>query len=880
MATPLPSSATPSLLRREAPALLAVLLLAACSWWLIHAAAVARQRPFTALGEPPLLPLDGVPGAPSQLGPYAWMWSEAAFHYRTALMFAVDDYQSPDLLHADTWQQHPEGVDAWREYALMMEPVYGTLYRLLAPPGLTFPSFLLILVPAVHVLMFLPLYALGRVLGAPRRFALAGLLVYATCTLGFSALLTSLLLKETFSLLLLAVFLVLHAAAWQRPTPARLAAAGLGLAVLLASWHLAQFLVLVVLAASAVAATAGPRQPRPWLLPAVYAAAGLAAGLTPALAARGFVFSLPMIPVWAWLASAPVRRPRFRLGLLAVLAVGGAAAVLLNRSHAADYGHVSGLLLERLAHGFRKPEDPTALPFVVRLFWAAPFTSPTLSVVWIKTGLNLLPITAAAGWALWAGLRRGTVPLVRAMALTGLGFACAWLLSERLGVAFLLLVPALVAVAVGTITRPAAARWVLVLLLVIPAANLALNLKGVLRTAAAAAAGAEPVLGGLDTAEDRSRAGLFAWISANTPGPGSDQTGAPAVFVANIALSPQILLYAGRPVILNSQFENTVIRDRYSHWLEALFSTDERDLMTFVARYRADYVVIGRDQATASGRSSAWYLSGRGGRPVLAANALRMHFAPGTMRGLLPVYDNEHYRVFKVRVSRNEPPVAWDRGHGTWWQPGNWTMADGHLADTAADRARLLAAAARLDQLRGQLEHLAAGAEAAGSTPLLELQRRAAEPDVLAVFGGVVPGVAEALDLEITARLAATDPVSGVTLAAGLAAVLDGDQGLIALADGLVLHPQDSLLAGQVALLAGRRAEAAALFARSADLLGPADARSAGLWRDAAWWLLAAGRTDAAAEFAAARVDRIRSASPEAEFLARVAALGPQGSHY
>lgn len=884
-------------LRREAPALLAVLALAAVSWWLIHAAAVARQRPFNDLGEPPLLPLGGAEGAPSQIGPYAWMWSEAAFHYRTALIFAVDDYQPPDLLHDDTWQQHPEGVDAWRTYALMMEPVYGHLYRLLAPPGQTFAVFLLVLVPLAHVLTFLPLYALGRVVGAPRRFALAGLLVYAGCTLGFGALLESLLLKETFSLLLLAVFLALQTAALARPTPARLAGAGAALALLLPSWHLAQFLAAVVIAAGAAAAAAGPPQPRAWRLPLVYALAGAVAGLTPALAGRGFTVSLPMAPVWGWLVWALVvgRAGRFgaqagrRLAVLAVCVAGAAGLALLNRGHTADYDHVFGLLRERLAHGFRKPVDPAELPFAVRLFWAAPFTSPSPATVWLKTGLASIPIAAAAAWAAWAGWRRGTPPATRALALAGVGFALLWLLSERLGVVFLLAVPALLASGASGATGVAGRRrsaLLLAVLVAIPAANLGVNLRGVVRTAVAEARGRAPAVGGLDLAEDRSRAALFAWITAHTLGPGQDQPGAAAVFAGDIALSPQILLYAGRPVVLNSQFENTTIRDRYEAWLQALFSADERDLMALAARLRIDYVVVHRDLFTASGRWSARYAAGWAGPPALDSVAALIHFSPSSLRGLMPVYDNDHYRVLRVRVRRDETAPAWDRGYGSWWEPANWQVADRRLAAGGADRARLQAAGLRLADLRAALERLAAAVAPAwqpdapgdpSRLPLLELQRQAAEPDVLTAFGGAMPGVAAALEPEIAARLAETGPDGGQTVGGALAAILDGDPaggpGLLGLDAGLVLHPDDSVLAGNVAVLAGRRAAAAGCFARAAARLAAHEPQRAELWRDAVWWLLAAGRKTDAVRLADQADGRIPPGSQAAGFLAQVAAL-------
>ena len=86
-----------------------VLVLAGLSWRLISDVSTALYGQTAPQGDPPLhlIPnpapdpfADGrsVRTPPSQLGHTGYFWSERAFHYRTALMFAVDDYRDPAVL--------------------------------------------------------------------------------------------------------------------------------------------------------------------------------------------------------------------------------------------------------------------------------------------------------------------------------------------------------------------------------------------------------------------------------------------------------------------------------------------------------------------------------------------------------------------------------------------------------------------------------------------------------------------------------------------------------------------------------------------------------------------------------------------------------------
>lgn len=913
----------------EAIAFLAIVVLAILSWRLVSDAATAMYLQFGELGDPPLHAVavpgpDPYPGQgvqertpPSHLGHYGYFWSERAFHYRTALMFAVDDYQDPSRLRSDTWQQHPGGVDAWREYTLLMEPVYGLLYRLAGDQSRPFVEFLLKLVPLVHVLLFFALFGAARLAGAGRLAAVLGVAFYASCTLGFQRLAGSLLLKEDFALLLLGGFLVAHAWAWRRPRWPRLAIAALLLAATLASWHLSQFLLLVVLAASAYAAVVRPSAGGgPGIaVPAAYLIAAVAAGLTPSLWERGFLSSPLVAVVIAWCGTAWLARRRPGLGpgaLLGILA--GLAAVLtglslLNRVFGGDYNHVFGLLVEKVRFGFHKPDDPSLLPFDVRIFWTEPFHSPHLAEIRAKLGLHVLWVPVVTVWALAEGLRDRSGRAAGAFLLCIPAFLAAWLMIERLGVVFLpfaaigmaLLADRAVLWARGRRPGPVpAAALVAAVFLATPVLNLGGNLGNLIAVSRDLRAGRPVKLGATDQDTWIDRAELFRWINSATPGPGAPGGGEPAAFLAKVGLSPQLLLYAERPVVLNSQFENREIRRRYEAFLQLLFGSDEEALWRFATDLGADFLVTDRYVAGNDGTGSSAYLAGHGGRLHTGMLAVRMHLDPGSLSRFRPVFDNAYFRVLAVRRSDGSwPPALPGATHSAWWNPANFTVAGGELTDLDGDRRRLREF---LDQVAGvqqaqdrMLENVELkwrqGRREGERPPLMELHRRLVQAK-LDLWSGrasdpeAQTGVIRQLENRVRARLSEIEPGTGRSLGAALAALAGGGggsgPGLVDLLDGRGAEPLHRAAAGQLLALSGRYAEAAAQFARAAafyddPVTGALPDRPARmtwqLWTEIVWWKLGAGDVDGARELAESYRTGLAGAGIPAGIFDQVAAI-------
>lgn len=824
-------------------------------WVFLYGLLRAHYEQYAEFGSPVFLGSETGTGDPDQIGYYGFLKSESAFHFRTTLMFAVDNYQRPDLLAHDDWQQYPEGVDAWREYGLLMEPAYGRVFRTLCWSRQSLIDFLLWWIPAIHALTMLAAFFIARQLRLRYEYALAGTFLYALCSLPYHAILTAVYIKETFSLFLLAWFLVAHFGAIRRDSTKLVFVSAPLLGLFLVSWHLAQFLAAVVLAATTSAFVVNSGEHRRDLrevfysMPLVYLFAALVAGMAPFLAARNYAISVSIVPTYVWVLYAGVAFawPRLlRLGgvyRISLLLVSGALLVALSAgaNASADYSHVYQLFAEQISHGFQKPIDPNNLPFAVRLFWVPPFTPPTIQAYWVQSGvIGVLVVVSLLYLFAHSARRRSTANIGLHAVFVALGFCVLWMLSERLGPVCWLLVPAVLGVAIAAFVRwicrgrfEQRFRFAVIggVVVCLAAAQVYTVLAPLVTTSSKVLAGERVVLRGIDGAEPAARAALFQWISENTAGPGSALPGGPDVFAADIALSPALLLYAGRPVILNSQFENVEIRDKTLDWLQSLFAEDESQLLQICRKFGVNYIVVDRDLATARGRKSMRYMSGSDAAPDTSCVVGRMHFRPRHIRGLTPVYDNDHYRVF--RVLGGEITVEnWERGYGRWWVPQNFEIREGVLVRSHEDREVLQEIDNRMSDIREQLDRVAArvatrvsdehGAEWEKSRQLLSLRRAEADILVGSRLERSRPVVPDNLQKAIDVWMAVEDASTGRTFQAEINAILDGPlsskSGLLGLLQTKWPEPKDEALAADLCVLAGRYADAARCYVRMAGL--------------------------------------------------------------
>jgi hypothetical protein len=420
--------------------------------------------------------------------------------------------------------------------------------------------------------------------------------------------------------------------------------------------------------------------------------------------------------------------------------------------------------------------------------------------------------------------------------------------------------------------------------------NLGGNLRDMIRITRVSRQGNEVHLGASDQSLWRSWEGMFSWVTANTPGPGSHVPGPPAAFLGEIGVSPQLLLYTGRPIVLNSQFENTGIRRRYRRFLEALYADDEMALWEFAREFGADYIFINRNFATRLGPGSLAYQAGISGPLALDMNVVRLHFQPEGLDRFQPVYDNERYRIFQVMPGPDGwRPVAWPREHNSWWRLENFRVREGRLVDPSADRERLAAFETSLSNLQDRQRDLLAAMEnrwqaAQGGDSrrpdLMQLHRQFVQARLAGLVSGGGDGAeAGRLQNNIRARLSEIDPRSGQPLATALAGLADGQGGWLEQLSRLVGEPGQYAACGQLLALAGRYADAADQFGAAAAFfpgpgnLGPGAEPAAlqvRLWLEQVWWNLAAGRLVQARDQARLFAAHTRPATQEGGFFRTV----------
>lgn len=899
---------------------LTLILVMAASWFLIHGTMRAVYDEMATQGVPSRLQGPVGEAGRNQLGPWGYFWSERAFHYRTTLMFAVDDYTPVSTLAHDTAQQFPDGVNAWSEYTLLMEPVYGTLYRWFAREGEILVEFLIRLIPLLHVLMFIPLFLAARVLSGKSGWALLAVIAYATCSLGFARFSGALLLKENFALLLLMGFLAAHFQALATRKRGWLLGAGVLLLGFLASWHLSQFLALVILGSVAWTQCRDREVTGAWAwqVPAVYLIACLLAGLTPSLWARSFLVSLTMVVPVSWLGTVMLTRGR-RLSshfqenpswilLALVLILGGLS--FLNRHFTGDYNHIFGLLVQKVLHGFQRPDDPRQLPFDVRVFWGSPFNTPTWDQIWGKLGLHLLSVVAAGAMIVSILPRRRLDTRQQSVLIMALGFLIGWFMIERLGVVFWPVGSLVLAVAAAHAWTQKAAlgragRWILPgVVLAAAVGNLFVNLDDRIAVVADVVRGREVRVGASDQIYWGFRTDLLRWINRNTPGPQCRFGDGQALpILGEIGISPQVLLYTGRPIVLNSQFENQPIRRRYHEYLKALFSEDPLDLGAFIRKTGTGYLFINRQWTTLEGPGSAAYLAGVSGPLKMGMNICRLQFHPDSLDYLQPVYNNEFFRVFKVVERKSTDAATWERNHGNWWNPERFTIHEGVLTDLMGDRQRLQDHEKDLVALQEGLAFLLqASTPSPGRGPslpalhqqyvqlkLAQLQASPGTPEYAGKENEIQQVVAA-----IQGLLARKDPRTGRPLGRALAGLLTGGigpdqpgwQDVLSRGDNEPTHlasaAQLLALIGQYSQAADLMLQAAAFFPELPTIRGDGRADRVAtplvqqIRQTAVGYLLAAGRTREAADQARLWRPYTEPGSPVDGFFAQVAAEVPQ----
>ncbi|MBN1671452.1 MAG: tetratricopeptide repeat protein [Kiritimatiellae bacterium] len=556
--------------------------------------------------------------------PRCFYWTEAAFHYRHALMVA----EGAGIPRRDTLLQHPTGIEPKRHFTIFMEYPAGWLYRfvrLFVP--VSFHAFLVYLTALWTSTGILAFYFMARQTGLGRGGALLLALLFAVSPYSFGRVVIGTYLREhwAFPFVILAVGASLGLMRrWAWPNAA---VAAVAMFVALGSWHMTRSILLVqAVVMTGVWLWTGREQVLK-ALGALGAGAVLAGVAFPVLRENAFLFSTVMILLYAAPLAAALGHTAFlrrrRLLLLPVLVVifvclHGLVHVL---GASETFAHVRELIVAKLVNLGRKPLDPRALSYEARTMWVASFMSPEPGMIWLML-MSTLPLGAAGILVrLCAWRRRPPEPAE----LTVLGLAAAFLLLFLLIVRLAPLAGVFLTLCAGFLL-PGESR----------VARAALALVCVAVAAQAVA------LPRLKIAKEQKMLGqrlmLVDWIRANTPPDAS--------FLTTVGMGSTLSTYAGRPIILHSKYENLDVRKRVQGFLTALYQ-DEAAFYAYCRQYDVDYFVYETSLLTDHSLFSDRYTADAM-RVSRRATAYRCHYAPETLEHLERVYQTAYFRLFRV----------------------------------------------------------------------------------------------------------------------------------------------------------------------------------------------------------------------------------------
>jgi hypothetical protein len=315
-------------------------------------------------------------------------------------------------------------------------------------------------------------------------------------------------------------------------------------------------------------------------------------------------------------------------------------------SGAGSYSHVFSLLATKVRFLGQAPADPSRIDFDVRALWTGPFESP--SPVTICTAF-FLPVLLALYPGYRLIVRReengGTEPCEGRNGMDGFGrksflwmaiaFLPQYLLVTRLEVFFIVFLSVIAGGLWIWIPRPA--RIALPVLLLFMGSEAWRYSEGTRQGNAWRRILPESAKG-MRTVRDPSVSSVFRLIE--------DVTDSTDVILARYPISPMILAYTGRPVVVHAIFESAENRRRIAQVTATAFGTEPkyhalcRDLGVDFVLYEANTLF---DESPGFDR----YMSASFEIPP-ASPVYRMHFFPTHLERFRLAGQTQYFRLYRV----------------------------------------------------------------------------------------------------------------------------------------------------------------------------------------------------------------------------------------
>lgn len=584
-------------------------------------------------------------------------WTESAFHYRYAKLAS----EGKKIPVTDKIVQYPEDVKTYENFTVCMEPTTAYLYRILKPfLKINFHVFLVYFVTFFSSLSIFAVYLISCEIWRNRWAALIAALFYALTPAGYGRLIVGTYLRESFALpfIFFSLYFFLKSRNQGRWIFVN-AAAGVCLFIALSSWHFTQFyytffifaLFFIYLFHRETSALS-----RNLLI--LTLSAFLAGLIVPALRTKGFLLSLPMVTSYVVLVyyylgkmfmtckkPVSVRKKIMQSGLLLVLALLFiSAASSWNSRHAVEYSHVFSLLKYKILFLGNKPADPGLLPYSARVMWSSNANTVPLNDVIYYLSSTLFLSLVAIGLAGKDTLARKTTIREEVLLISALVFLGCYLLIVRMEVFAVFFLSLFVArfICKNPFTyfnlfkdRPnvtKALTWGLIFIsLCFPLyqfTHLTLYEK---------------------IPPHAQRIAVVEWIKKNTA-PGHS-------FLTRFPLGSSIAAYAERPITLHSKFESHKLRQRVKEFNFSLYNNEEA-FYRFCRKYKVDYFIYQTSFLFNKDEESDRYLVDKM-EIEKEIVVYKFHFEPERLKNFILVYQNNYYRIFKIRKEgdRTKPIV-------------------------------------------------------------------------------------------------------------------------------------------------------------------------------------------------------------------------------
>jgi len=515
---------------------------------------------------------------------------------------------------------------------------------------LEFGAYLRWMICIFELLVVIPVFLSARFLWSDRMAGLVGSLIYILSVPSFGRSVGS-YLREEFVLPFLFISIFLFLMSYDRGSIWMLVTSGICMLISLSMWHTTPFFFLIfilfLIAFSFI--RSDDRLAGFTLIFAVFAfAAGLLNG---PLRSRNWILSLPMLSVYSfgltWLIAQKANiRGKFQLPLFVLIIMG---LFLLVRLHAGPegYSHVYSLIVAKLRFLGIPPDDPALVNFDVRALWVGPFDSPNIRGLCIGFFFPFLLSAYPAYRFISSSRKRGSetssgsnhedsMILARSMILLmAIAFIPLFLLFRRLEV-FLIFFLSVIA-AGAWMEFPRWGKVFLLLVLLFMGSEAWRYDRGMLSGEWWARI-FPPSGGEAQISQDQSLSDIFELIDRVTE--------PDAVIIARYPISPMILAYTGRKVVVHAIFESSENRRKIEEVTSSFFRPEE-ELLDLSNKLGAQYLLYEANTLFDNSSGSDRYMTAN-----MDINpdwvAFKMHFFPEHMNHFCLVGQTRYFRLFKT----------------------------------------------------------------------------------------------------------------------------------------------------------------------------------------------------------------------------------------